>query len=42
MRHLELQALVHMGVFKDLDEMIDREMFVEYDKMMKQSYKVRR
>jgi hypothetical protein len=30
-----------MGVFKDLDEMNDREMFSEYDKMIKQSKKVR-
>ena len=30
-----------MGIFKDLDEMNDREMFTEYDKMIKQSKKVR-
>ena len=29
-------------MFKDLDEMNDREMFTEYDKMLKQSTKVRR
>jgi hypothetical protein len=31
-----------MGIFKDLDEMNDREMFTEYDKMLKQSKKVRK
>jgi len=35
MRRLELEALVAMGVFKDLNQMNDREMFVEYDKMLK-------
>lgn len=42
MRALELEALVAMGVFKDLQAMNDREMFAEYDKMLKQSTKVRR
>lgn len=42
MRRLELEALVAMGVFKDLNQMNDREMFVEYDKMLKQSTKVRK
>jgi hypothetical protein len=40
-RKAELSALIGMGVFKDLDEMNDREMFSEYDKMIKQSKKVR-
>lgn len=40
-RQVELQALIDMGIFKDLDEMNDREMFTEYDKMIKQSKKVR-
>ena len=40
-RKAELSALIDMGVFKDLDEMNDREMFSEYDKMIKQSKKVR-
>lgn len=35
MRRLELEALVAMGVFKDLQGMNDREMFTEYDKMLK-------
>jgi hypothetical protein len=35
MRRLELEALVAMGVFKDLQQMNDRELFVEYDKMLK-------
>jgi len=42
MRRLELEALVAMGVFKDLNQMNDREMFIEYDKMLKQSTKVRK
>ena len=42
MRRLELEALVAMGVFKDLQGMNDRELFVEYDKMLKQSTKVRK
>ena len=41
MKRMELAALVKMGVFKDLDAMNDREMFAEYDKMLKQSTKVR-
>ena len=40
-RQVELKALIEMGIFKDLDEMNDREMFTEYDKMIKQSKKVR-
>jgi len=40
-RKAELSTLIEMGVFKDLDEMNDREMFTEYDKMIKQSKKVR-
>jgi len=35
MRRAEMEALQEMGVFKDLDEMNDREMFTEYDKMIK-------
>lgn len=31
-----------MGVFKDLQAMNDRELFLEYDKMLKQSTKVRK
>ena len=42
MRRLELNALVMMGVFKDLNSMNDRELFSEYDKMLKQSTKVRK
>lgn len=34
-RQVELKALIEMGIFKDLDEMNDREMFTEYDKMIK-------
>ena len=41
MKRMELRALVKMGVFKELDAMNDREMFAEYDKMLKQSTKVR-
>jgi len=33
--------LISVGVFKDVEEMNDREMFIEYDKMRKQSHKVR-
>jgi len=41
LKQSELSALIKMGVFKDLHEMNDREMFQEYDKMIKQSKKVR-
>jgi len=41
LKQCELSALIKMGIFKDLDEMNDREMFQEYDKMIKQSKKVR-
>lgn len=41
MRRVELDVLVQLKVFKDLDEMNDREMFVEYEKMRKQSMKVK-
>jgi hypothetical protein len=41
LRRAELEALQQLGVFKDLDEMNDKEMFNEYDKMLKQSKKVR-
>lgn len=34
-RRVELEALIEMGVFKELDEMNDHEMFMEYDKMIK-------
>jgi hypothetical protein len=40
-RKIELQVLISVGVFKDVEEMNDREMFIEYDKMRKQSHKVR-
>ena len=41
LRKAEMDALMAMGIFKDLDEMNDKEMFNEYDKMIKQSKKVR-
>jgi hypothetical protein len=34
-RQVELQALIEMGLFKELDEMNDHELFMEYDKMIK-------
>lgn len=34
-RKLEMELLIEMGVFKDLNEMNDKEMFNEYDKMRK-------
>ena len=40
-RRIEFDVLVKMGIFKDIEEMNDREMFVEYDKMRKQSLKVK-
>ena len=39
---MELTALIQMGIFKDLNAMNDREMFFEYDKMLKQSTKIRK
>jgi hypothetical protein len=40
-RKIELQVLISVGVFKDVEQMNDREMFIEYEKMRKQSHKVR-
>jgi hypothetical protein len=42
MREVELNILVKIKVFKQVDEMTDREMFHEYEKMRKQSYMVKR
>ena len=42
MKRMELTALIQMGIFKDLNAMNDREMFFEYDKMLKQSTKIRK
>jgi hypothetical protein len=33
----QFEALVAIGVFKDLQGMNDRELFIEYDKMVKKS-----
>lgn len=38
LRTIELDYLIHIGIFKNVDDMSDREMFNEYDKMRKQSY----
>ncbi|CDW82050.1 UNKNOWN [Stylonychia lemnae] len=41
-RYIELNILLRLGVFKNVDEMTDKEMFFEYDKMRKQSYVMKR
>jgi hypothetical protein len=41
LRDVELSVLMNIGVFKDIFEMNDREMFNEYDKLRKLSYRVK-
>lgn len=42
-RKSEVEILIHVvGIFKDIEDMNDREMFVEYEKMRKQSVKVKK
>ena len=41
LREVEIDVLISIGVFKDLFEMNDREMFQEYDKLRKMSLKVK-
>ncbi len=41
LREVEIDILLIIGVFKDLFEMNDREMFQEYDKLRKMSSKVK-
>lgn len=42
LRHCELQILFNIGHYKNLDDMTDKEMFAEYDKMRKVSYIMKR
>lgn len=41
LRKVEVKAMIALGIFKDVNEMNDREMFTEYDKMRKQSLRVK-
>jgi len=41
LRQVEVDVLIAIGVFKDIYEMNDREMFMEYDKLRKVSLKVK-
>ena len=41
LREVEVDVLISIGVFKDIFEMNDREMFQEYDKLRKVSLKVK-
>ena len=41
LRQVEVDVLISIGVFKDIFEMNDREMFQEYDKLRKVSLKVK-
>jgi hypothetical protein len=42
MRNIELQVLVALGVYKNVENMTDREMLEEYDKLKKQSRKMQK
>ena len=42
MKRVELEILITIKVLKNVDDMSDREMFHEYDKMRKQSYLVKK
>ena len=41
LKDVELEVLISIGIFKDIFEMSDREMFLEYEKLRKVSYKVK-
>ena len=41
LKDVELEVLISIGIFKDIFEMSDREMFLEYEKLRKISYKVK-
>lgn len=40
MRQVELEVLVELGVYKNVELMSDKEMFSEYDKLKIQSMKL--
>lgn len=42
MRQVELQVLVSLGIYKNVENMTDREMIAEYEKLKKQSRKMQR
>ena len=42
LREVELDILITIKVLKNVDDMSDREMFHEYEKMRKQSYLVKK
>ena len=42
LRHAELEVLVKLGVYKNVENMTDKEMFSEYDKLKKQSMKLQK
>lgn len=42
LRHAELEVLVKLGVYKNVENMSDKEMFSEYDKLKKQSLKLQK
>ena len=42
LRHAELEVLVKLGVYKNVENMSDKEMFQEYDKLKKQSLKLQK
>ena len=35
LRHAELEVLVNLGVYKNVENLTDKEMFSEYDKLKK-------
>jgi hypothetical protein len=40
-RRVEVNVMLGVGVFKDVKDMSDQEMFQEYDKMRKQSFRIK-
>jgi hypothetical protein len=42
MRQVELEVLVELGVYKNVELMSDKEMFSEYEKLKKQSMKLQK
>jgi len=42
LRQAELQVLVKLGVYKNVENLTDKEMFSEYDKLKKQSLKLQK
>lgn len=42
LRQAELQILIKLGVCKNVENMTDKEMFSEYDKLKKQSVKLQK